>query len=79
MRLESEGKLFQDETGLKAVPVLRRYSDPDFYVATESGTIAWFSHEGGELTETGLDFWQLLKRELDELNKRKEMMKADNA
>ncbi|MDR1821061.1 MAG: SMI1/KNR4 family protein, partial [Oscillospiraceae bacterium] len=78
MQLEAAGKNFQMETGLKAVPILKIISDPDLYVATENGTIARFSHEDFELTETGLDFWQLLERELDELNKRKEMMKANN-
>ena len=79
MRLETEGKRFQEETGLRAAPIVQILSDPDFYVATENGTIAQFNHEGFTLTETGIDFWQLLERELAALHKRKEMMKTKNA
>ncbi|MDR1409646.1 MAG: SMI1/KNR4 family protein [Oscillospiraceae bacterium] len=74
MRLINAGRRFMEETGLKAVPILKWQLDADCYCANENGEIYSFSHETGELTKVELDFWALFERELCHLQENKVRM-----
>ncbi|MDR1464732.1 MAG: hypothetical protein LBJ11_05465 [Oscillospiraceae bacterium] len=76
MRLVNAGRAFMEDTGLKAVPILKWQLDADCWCVDEDGDIARFSHETGELTKTGLGFWELFERELRQLQTNAERMKA---
>lgn len=75
MRLSIQGKKFMEETGLKAVPILKRSLDADFYCVDETSKIVQFFHEELILKEVNLSFWELFDQELKELELRKERMK----
>lgn len=72
MKLESVGQQFRQETGIKAVPVLKIINDPDVYCVDESRNIKQFNHETNELLPTNMDFWQIFELELKELSRRKD-------
>ncbi|QQO08714.1 hypothetical protein [Breznakiella homolactica] len=72
MRLDAAGKDFLEETGIKAVPILRIIGDADVYCVNEAGKIARYNHEENILEEMEMDFWELFDRELKALRERKE-------
>ena len=74
MQLEIAGKEFIESTGLNAVPILRIVGDADLYCVDESGKIMQYNHEEIALNEIGMDFWELLEKELKQLKERKQMM-----
>jgi hypothetical protein len=78
MRLEIAGKEFIEETGIKAVPILKIIGDADLYCADANGKIVKYNHEENTAEETEMDFWELLEKELGELKNRKEEMIKEN-
>jgi hypothetical protein len=73
MRLEFAGKQFIEETGIKAVPILKIIGDANVYCTNENGEIVQYNHEENIIERIGVDFWELFEKELSELKKRKEM------
>jgi hypothetical protein len=78
MRLEFVGKQFYEETGIKAVPILKIVTDADLYCVNETGNIFQYHHEENELEEVKMDFWELFEKELKELKERKELKIKQN-
>lgn len=72
MRLQAEADRFLEDTGIRAVPILKVIGDPDPYCVTEGGSIARYSHDEGVMVETGMDFWELYDREIKALRERKD-------
>jgi len=73
MRLEFVGNQFIEETGIKAIPILKIIGDANMYCVNEHGNIVQYDHEQNIIEDIELDFWELFERELIELKKRKEM------
>jgi hypothetical protein len=78
MRLEIVGKQFFEETGIKAVPILRIIGDANLYCVNKYAKIIQYDHEQNIVEEIGMNFWELFDRELNELKKRKEMKIKEN-
>jgi hypothetical protein len=75
MRLEFVGEQFYEETGIKAVPVLKIIGDANLYCVNEAGKIVQYDHEQNIVEGIDLNFWELFEKELSELKERKEMKK----
>lgn len=76
MRLDFIGHQFMQETGLKAIPILKIINDADMYCVNEFNDIVKFNHEMNILEPTNMDFWQVWEFELKELKERKETKKS---
>jgi hypothetical protein len=80
MRFEIVGEQFIEETGIKAIPILKVICDANLYCVNEAGTIVQYDHEQNIVEEMNMNFWELLGKELSELKERKEMkIKENNA
>ena len=78
MQLEIVGKQFIEETGIKAVPILKIIGDANLYCVNEYGKIFQYDHEQNIIEEVRMDFWELFEKELKELKERKEMKIKEN-
>jgi hypothetical protein len=78
MRLEIVGKEFIENTGIKAVPILKIIGDANLYCVNEKGKIVQYHHEENNIEEIEIDFWELFEKELKELKERKEMKLDEN-
>jgi hypothetical protein len=72
MRLDVVGKEFFENTGMKAVPILRIIGDADLYCVDENSQIVRYRHEENNLEPIDMKFWEVLEYELRELKERKE-------
>jgi hypothetical protein len=78
MRLEFVGEQFYEETGIKAVPVLKIIGDANLYCVNEIRKIVQYDHEQNIVEGIDMDFWELFEKELGELKERKEMKIKEN-
>jgi hypothetical protein len=78
MRLEFVGKQFFEETGIKAVPILKIIGDANIYCVNGIGQIVQYDHEQNIVEGINMDFWELFEKELSELKERKEMKIKEN-
>jgi hypothetical protein len=72
MRLENVGRQFIEDTGIKAVPILKIIGDANLYCTNETGKIFQYDHEQNTIEEAEMNFWELFEKELKELKERKE-------
>ncbi|TPN86808.1 SMI1/KNR4 family protein [Aquimarina algicola] len=75
MTLSITGKEFIEETGIKAVPILKLIGDANCYCTDENGNIVKYNHEENIIEPTNMNFWEILELELKELKERKEKKK----
>jgi hypothetical protein len=61
MRLMVQGKLFQERTGLNAVPILRVFGDPNLFCVDEKGKLMQYIHDENQLVSIDMNFWELLE------------------
>lgn len=78
MRLDVAAQSFQEQSGLKAAPILKVIGDADVYCVDATGAIVQYNHELNELTPVELDFWGLLDQEAAELKARKLLKVAES-
>jgi hypothetical protein len=78
MRLEIAGREFIQETGIKAVPILKIIGDADIYCVNEKGEIVQYHHEENDVEEIKMNFWEIFENELKELKERKELKIKEN-
>ena len=78
MRLEIVGKNFIENTGLKAVPILKIIGDADLYCVNEKGKIVKYIHDENTMEEIEMNFWELFDKELKELRERKDTKVREN-
>ena len=72
MRLEVAGKEFFENTGIKAVPILKIVGDADLYCVDENSKIGMYRHEENNIETLNMNFWEVLDYELRELKDRKQ-------
>ncbi len=72
MRLDIEGKNFMEDTGIKAVPILKIVSDSNLYCVDENKQIVKYNHDENIVENTNMNFWEIFEFELQELSERKE-------
>jgi len=77
MRLADAAGSFQEQTGLKAAPVLRIVGDRDLYCVDSGGVLVRFRHEESELEPVKSSFWEILDLEIRELSARKARKKGE--
>jgi hypothetical protein len=78
MRLEIAGKKFIEETGIKAIPILKIIGDANIYCVNENGKIVQYIHDENTIEEREMNFWELFEKELKELRERKDMKIKEN-
>ncbi len=76
MQLSYVAKEFLEETGIKAVPILKVIGDADVYCSNETGNIVKYNHEENILEKVNMTFWEVFEKELKELKERKDKKKT---
>ena len=77
MNIRKTCEEFQTTNNTKLVPFLKVISDADCYCFDDSGAIHQWNHELGESEILNISFFELLRRELHELNDRKRKMQTN--
>jgi hypothetical protein len=73
MNMELKAAEFEEATGHRLLPCLKRIGDADFYLFDEQGRIVQWNHESGELEPFDGSFFELFEQEIRELRERKDL------